>query len=88
MRLRRIIVIDQRASSWRLNQAEGLRPGLLWLVFLYTAAIIAVREPDLLTNPQFYAEGGTWYAEAYNLGWLRSLLMTERGYIAFFPELI
>jgi hypothetical protein len=58
------------------------------LVFLYTAAIIAVREPDLLTNPQFYAEGGTWYAEAYNLGWLRSLLMTEGGYFAFFPKLI
>jgi hypothetical protein len=30
----------------------------------------------MLLNPQFYAEGGTWYEEAYNLGWAHTLLLS------------
>jgi hypothetical protein len=71
-----------------LNQRDRLVRNALWFVFLYAAAVIAIREPDLLTNPQFYAEGGTWYAQAYNQGWAHALLLTEGGYFAIFPKLI
>jgi hypothetical protein len=81
-------------SSWReqarrLNQAEGLTWRGQCFVFLYAAATIAIRAPDMLFNPQFYAEGGTWFEEAYNLGWARILFIPAGGYyLGIFPRLI
>jgi hypothetical protein len=71
-----------------LEQQEEFSGKVLWWIFLYAAAAVATREPDLLTNPQFYGEGGSWYAEAYNLGWVHSLFLTAGGYFAFCPKLI
>jgi hypothetical protein len=81
-------------SSWReqarrLNQADGLGWQAQCFVFFYAAAAIAVRAPDVLMNPQFYAEGGTWYEEAYNLGWAHTLLLPAGGYyLGLVPRLV
>lgn len=81
-------------SSWReqarrLNLVEGLGGRAQCFVLFYAAAIIAVRAPDMLLNPQFYAEGGTWYEEAYNLGWSHTLLLSAGGYyLGLFPRII
>ena len=51
------------------------------LVFGTAVALIILRRPDAILNPQFWAEDGVlWYANAYNLGIVRSLLMTDAGY--------
>ena len=81
-------------SSWReqarrLNQPDGLGWQQQCFVFFYAAAAIAIRAPDMLWNPQFYAEGGTWYAEAYNLGWARAMFLPVGGYyLGVFPRLV
>jgi hypothetical protein len=81
-------------SSWReqarrLNQADGLGWRQQCFVFFFAAAAIAVRAPDMLVNPQFYAEGGTWYEEAYNTGWARTLFLPAGGYyLGIFPRLV
>jgi hypothetical protein len=81
-------------SSWReqarrLNQADGLGWQAQCFVFFYAAAAIAIRAPDVLVHPQFYAEGGTWYEEAYNWGWAHTLLLPAGGYyLGVFPRLV
>ena len=81
-------------SSWReqarrLNQAKGLGWKEQWFVFFYAAAVIAIRAPEVLVNPQFYAEGGTWYEEAYNAGWTHTLLLPAGGYyLGVVPRLV
>ena len=46
------------------------------------------RRPSLLTQAQFYAEDGMiWFAEAYNLGWLRTLFLPQVGYLTIVPRL-
>jgi hypothetical protein len=70
-------------------EADGLGGRAQCFVFFYAAAAIAVRAPDMLMNPQFYAEGGTWYADAYNMGWARTLLLPVGGYyLGVFPRLV
>lgn len=50
---------------------------------------MAIRAPDMVLNAQFYAEGGTWYEEAYNLGWWHTLFLPAGGYyLGLFPRLI
>jgi len=81
------------SSSWReqarcLNKADGLGWREQCFVFFYAAAAIAVRAPDMLVNPQFYAEGGTWYAEAHNMGWANALFLPVAGYLGIVPRLV
>jgi hypothetical protein len=56
--------------------------GILLAVFLVACVLVFLRRPDALTNPQFFTEDGTiWYADAHDLGGVRSLfLSTPRGY--------
>lgn len=69
-------------------QREGLdRSELLWL-FVLAAAIIVSRKPDVISNPQFYGEGGAWYSQAYNSGWLHTLPKGGGGYFQIFPRLV
>jgi hypothetical protein len=80
-------------SSWRdqarrLHQADGLGWREQGFVFFYAAAAITIRAPDVLLNPQFYAEGGTWYADAYNMGWARALFLPVAGYLGLVPRLV
>jgi hypothetical protein len=66
-----------------LSRSDGLT--VSWLVLSFVVALFAIfsREPSLFTHTQFYAEDATaWYAEAYNLGWLHSLLLPHAGYLS------
>ncbi len=69
------------------------REGLDWRsqlsVFLFAALVIVCRRPDVLLNPQFWAEEGTMlFSQAYNLGWLHALAIPQAGYLHIFPRLI
>ncbi len=72
----------------RLDAGEGL--AAQWLVAGFAAAmlLILLRDPSLFTNPQFWAEDGkTWYAQAYNGGWLHSFTLPMNGYLHTLPRL-
>ena len=59
------------------------------LVFLFFAAVVVSRRPDVLFNAQFWAEDGKlWYADAYNLGAFQPLLHPAAGYFVTFPRLV
>jgi hypothetical protein len=64
-----------------LSKRDGL--AMRWLVLSFVVASVAIfsRDPSLFTHPQFYAEDGRWYAQAYNLGWLHSLTLPDAGYL-------
>src|SRR5436190_20207916 len=58
------------------------------LVFLFFAAIVVSRRPDVLFNAQFWAEDGKmWYADAYNLGVILPFLHPAAGYFDTLPRL-
>ncbi len=58
------------------------------LLLLFTA-IIVLRDPATVKNPQFYAEDGrVWYANAYNLGGLHALTLPEGGYLNTLPRIV
>ena len=60
---------------------------VLAIAFAVAAALVASRRPDALTNPQFYFEDGTWYAEAHESGGWRVLFETYRGYFVLVQRL-
>ena len=67
---------------------SGLTPN--WLVVAFLLAILAIfsRNPSLFTNAQFYAEDGSiWFANAYNHGWLHSLILPNVGYMSTMERL-
>ncbi len=52
------------------------------LIFFLVLAVLISRRPDLFLRPQFFAEDGAiWYAQAYNRGWIASLLIPNAGYL-------
>jgi hypothetical protein len=56
---------------------------------LAAALIIVSRKPDVVFHAQFWAEGGDWYAEAYNFGFAHTLFfLTDGGYFQLFPKLV
>jgi hypothetical protein len=69
--------------------ADKLTPGyggrlltLAWWLaaFVLIMAVLVLRRPDAVLNPQFYADDGhTWFQQAYNDG-ARSLFYTYGGY--------
>ena len=71
-----------------LASYDGLSAG--WQIVAFGAVLVALfsRRPSLLTQAQFYAEDGMiWFAEAYNLGWLRTLFLPQVGYLTIVPRL-
>lgn len=57
-------------------------------VFLVAFAVILLRRPDAVLNAQFlYEDGPIWYADAYNHGWLRALVITHGGYLQTLPRI-
>ena len=74
---------------WRtLEIQEGI--GFRWQVAVFAVALIATftRLPGALLHPQFFAEDGwVWYQQAYNLGWLRTLGITQAGLLHTLPRL-
>jgi hypothetical protein len=76
-----------------LQTAENSKPGLDWpwhlLVFLVAGTAVLSRRPSLFLHPEFYAEDGSvWYAQAYNWGWLHSLIVPDGGYLNTLPRLV
>ncbi len=58
------------------------------VAFALAGALIILRQPGAILNAQFFIEDGhVWFAEAYNLGWLTSLLRTYSGYYQTLPRL-
>jgi hypothetical protein len=71
-----------------LDQRDGLSLSAQILVFGLILAAVFSRCPRFLTHAQFFAEDGTiWYAQAYNSGWLHSLLIPQAGYLQTLPRL-
>jgi hypothetical protein len=75
---------------WKVMEVQdGL--GFRWQVLVFLAAMGAVfsRLPGTLLHPQFFAEDGwVWYQQAYNLHFLRPLLITQAGYLQTLPRLV
>ncbi len=71
-----------------LAEREGL--GRRWQLVLFFLVFLAIvsRRPDALSHPQFFGEEGpVWFANAYNWGWLSSLLLPQNGYFQTLPRL-
>ncbi len=71
---------------------EGARPSLRsWhhlVIFLLACLVLVSRRPEAIFLPQFRAEDGhVWFADAYNLGWLATLVRTQDGYLQTFSRL-
>src|SRR5579859_7054438 len=76
--------------AWRMAEVqEGLGVGWQVVVFLATLAAIFSRLPGTLLHAQFFAEDGwVWYQQAYNLGWLPALHISQAGYLQTLPRLV
>lgn len=71
-------------------EKRGERLGFVTPVCIFFGAVLIIvsRRIDSVSYPQFFAEDGTvWFADAYNLGWFRSLLVPYAGYMVTFPRL-
>jgi hypothetical protein len=79
---------SSRAGDQVWDRCDGLKGSQLWVVFAMAVVLTFSRAPHLLLNAQFFAEDGqVWFAQAYNLGWLRSLLIPQAGYLNSMPRL-
>ena len=88
-RQQRALTILTTGALQRQPGAAGLSWPWLCLTVLVAAALVVLRKPDVLNNPQFYAEdGAVWYADAYNLGWLRALTIPDGGYLNSLQRLV
>jgi len=57
--------------------------------FCVLGAALVLRRPDAVTNPQFWAEDGqTWFAEAYNNGWIAAVFTAHTGYFQTMSRLV
>jgi len=74
--------MSEPKSSW---QAVGWK--LQLLVFALCVAVVILRRPDSVLNPQLFAEDGIWYSEAYTRGWFHALLRARSGYFQTIPRL-
>lgn len=71
-----------------LDAHDGLNLRQQMLVFVVTALAIISRLPSLIIHAQFYAEDGkVWYRQAYEQGWLHSLMLPNVGYLTTLPRL-
>jgi hypothetical protein len=71
-------------------RSRELRPSAaFWLCAVaVTGALLVLRRPDAVFHAQFWAEDGVvWYADAYNHGALRALLLARDGYLQTLPRL-
>jgi len=73
-----------------MNTHRPISPRLLKLLFyVFCLVVIIARRPDAITFPQFFAEDGyIWYADAYNLGFFKSLFIPGAGYLQIYPRLV
>lgn len=58
-------------------------------LFAFCFVVMVMRRPDLISNPQFWAEDGRiWYAQAHNLGWFNSIILPQNGYYQTISKII
>lgn len=58
-------------------------------LFAFCFIVMVMRRPDLISNPQFWAEdGAVWYQQAHNLGWFKALLIPQSGYFQTISRLV
>ena len=75
--------------SAKPQTADHISHRMQWLVFLLGVLLVFSRRPDAFLHPVFFAEDGTiWYAEAYRLGFLKSIFLPEAGYLLILPRLV
>lgn len=65
-----------------INLAQKIKIKYFYLsFFIFAFLVLFLRRPEALLYPQFWGEdGAAWFADAYNLGPLKSLLLTQNGY--------
>ncbi len=81
VRLRRGLALLNAAEA-RLAAEPAVSPAWRTVAFLAAALAVVSRSPDMFRHWQFYAEdGGVWFADAYNGGWLHSLTLPDGGYL-------
>lgn len=67
---------------------ETSGPRLFWGTLFGAAVLLALRRPDLVLNPQFWAEDGSlFFLQMHEEGW-RALLIPYQGYHHLLPRLI
>lgn len=77
-----------QSSFPRASTGAGQNTALLLLCFAFVAALFT-RLPDVILNPQFFAEDGSvFYQQAHESGFLRTLLFPYAGYLHTLPRLI
>jgi len=61
---------------------------LVAIAALAAAGICFARQPESLTQPQFWAEDGEiWYQQAYNSGWIASVFAPYNGFLHLVPRI-
>lgn len=51
--------------------------------------VFVARRPDIILNPQFWAEDGKiWFEQAYNMGPMRSILLPQNGYYQTISKIV
>jgi hypothetical protein len=79
--IRPVMQPPQRAPEPVQGHGTNPRARVGWLTAVaVTAALLVLRRPDAVLNPQFRAEDGYWFQQAYNYGAVNSLLSTYTGY--------
>jgi hypothetical protein len=68
----------------------GTTPGSTrFLLGTLLAALLLLRSPGSLLHPQFWAEDGAlFFQEAFNHGFLKTILQPSSGYLHSFPRLV
>ena len=72
------------------NRLPVIRRGLLLQlsVSFLSFFILYSRRPDAVINPQFWAEDGGWYADAYNQTFFEALFKSQSGYFQTLSRLV
>jgi hypothetical protein len=60
----------------------------VWGFLVLALLLLLTRRPDVFTNPQFFAEDGVWYSQAYNQGGLNVLFKPNAGYQHLLPRIV
>jgi len=73
-----------RFDSFRINRGV-----IFWSSLWFICALIVLsRRPDSILHAQFWSEDGrVWYADAYNIGAWKALLIPHTGYLQTIPRL-
>ena len=79
---------NSESAQGRLSRLrDALFHPPLWVTLLVCALILAARRPAQIRNPQFWAEDGVFYRQAYTLGG-RAFFQPFAGFLHMVPRLV